>query len=390
MVAPVQTGRLRLLRLVLLAATLSSMLCCIPLWLNTREYPLVPLFPHWLILPAAGGLWVFVLVMASLVAAVWRFRPAIVFFVTATLYLYACDQNRGQAWFYIYWVMLLLNVLPGPTAMAACRLAFSIVYFWAGVQKLNGSFESQVPAWFIQPAADWGWPRSIIAILRACVLLTPFLEIFIGTGVWFRTTRWFAIGIAAILHTGTLLFLGPFGHDVNKTVWPWNIAMIALIIILFGGKQFVGLPETLRELRRSLAGVLIVGLYGLLPILSFFGLWDSYFSFSLYSFNVAKAEVYLSQSCVARLPSKLQSYVYPVKNYNPALQLPYMFEYTMWAEADMGSPPMPEPRGYRVLFRRIASYGTSDSDCLMLLKTRTGRIFLCHPNSPPLELQSAR
>src|ERR1700744_4977354 len=38
MVAPAQPG----LRLVLLAAMLSGILCCIPLWLSTREYPLVP------------------------------------------------------------------------------------------------------------------------------------------------------------------------------------------------------------------------------------------------------------------------------------------------------------------------------------------------------------
>ncbi len=328
-------GRLRWLRFVLLAAMLSGILCCIPLWLSTREYPLVPLFPHWLILPVACGPWLLGLVLASLVAGVWIFRPAILFFLAATFYLYGCDQNRGQAWFYVYWVMLLLNILPGPIALAACRLAFSTVYFWAGIQKLNGSFAGQVPGWFVQPATDWGWPHPLIAILRTSVLLT-------------------------------------------------------LIFILFGGKQFVGLPETVRALRPSPVAALIVGLYGFLPILSFVGLWDSYFSFSLYSYNAARAEVYLSQSCVARLPSKLQAYVYPVKNYNPALQLPYMFEYSMWADADMGSPPLPEPRGYKVLFKYIASYAANDGDCLMLLKTRTGRIFLYRPGAPPLELQGPR
>src|SRR5215469_6839742 len=102
---PAVNSRVRWLRLVLLGATLSGMLCCIPLWLSTREYPLVPILPPWLILPSSCGPWLLGLVLLSLVAAARFFRPAILFFLAATLYLYGCDQNREQPWFYIYWVM---------------------------------------------------------------------------------------------------------------------------------------------------------------------------------------------------------------------------------------------------------------------------------------------
>lgn len=379
--SPAANPRVQWLRLVLLGAMLSGMLCCIPLWLGTREYPTIPLFPHWLILPSSCGPLLLGAVLASLVLAAWFFRPAIIFFLAATLYLFGCDQNREQPWFYIYWVMLLLNLLPEATALAACRLAFSLVYFWAGIQKLNGTFFDEVPAWFVQPAADWGWPNAIVSMMRAGVYLTPFLEVFIAAGVWFRKTRWFAITIAAILHLAALLFLGPIGRDVNRVIWPWNIAMIALLIVLFATKEPSPLAQTWRDLRRSSCALLIVGLYGFLPLLSFFGLWDSYLSFALYSYNLANAEIYVSHSGFACLPPKLQAYVYPVKNYNPALQLPYMFEFPMWAQADMGVPPLPEPRGYLILFQHITTYVTNDDDCLMLLKTRRGKVLLYHPGA---------
>lgn len=273
--------------------------------------------------------------------------------------------------------MLLLNLLPEPTALAACRLALSLVYFWAGVQKLNGTFFNVVPAWFVHPAIDWGWPSAIVATMRVCVLLTPFFEVFITVGVWFSKARWLAIAVAVILHIAALLFLGPIGHDTNPVIWPWNIAMIALFVLLFATKECVSPVQTLRELRHSWEGVLIVGLYGFLPILSFFGLWDSYLSFALYSYNLTKAEVYMSQSFLIDLPPRLQTYVYPVKHYNPAFQLPYMFEFSMWAEAEMGVPPLPEPRGYLVMFRYIATYATNNDDCSMLLETRNGKI-LCY------------
>jgi len=150
--------RVRNTRAALVAATMFGMLFSIPLWLGTRQYPLVPLFPGTLVLPSSCGPWLLGLALFSLVAAIRFFRPATAFFLVVTLYLYGCDQNRGQPWIYLYWVMLLLNLLPEGAALASCRMALSLVYFWAGVQKLNGAFFSSVPSWFVQPAADWGWP----------------------------------------------------------------------------------------------------------------------------------------------------------------------------------------------------------------------------------------
>jgi hypothetical protein len=374
--------RVRWLRAILLGATLLGMLCCIPLWLATREYPLVPIFASWPVLPAAFGPLLLGVTLLSLLAAIKKFRPATVFFLLAILYLYGCDQNRGQPWLYLYWVMLLLNLLPERTALAACRVALSLLYLWAGIQKLNTTFFTAIPAWFIQPATDWGLPGALIAGLRAGVWLTPFFEIFIGTGIWFPKTRWPAIAIAAVLHIAALVFLGPFGHNVNLVVWPWNLAMVALLIVLFGGKESATLPQTLRELRRSVCGTVIVGLFGLLPTLSFFGGWDSYFSFALYSGNLAKADLYVTQEFCDRLPPRLQTYVHPVENFNPAFQLPFVFEHPHWAADQLGVPPLPEPRGYAVMFHYLAARAMNDGGCRMIVETRGGKILLYRPGDP--------
>jgi hypothetical protein len=217
--------------------------------------------------------------------------------------------------------------------------------------------------------------------LAIAVMLTPFLEIFIAIGVWFRKTRWFAIALAAILHGASLLFLGPIGHDVNSVIWPWNIAMFALLLILFGSKETASFSEIFRELRRSWGGAMVVGLYGLLPVLSFFGLWDSYLSFSLYSGNLSNADLYVTQSFAKRLPRDMQTYVYPTRNYNPAYQAPFMFEHVMWATAVLGTPPLPEQRGYAVMFRYVSAYATNKDECWMLVQPRGGKIWLYRPGS---------
>ena len=371
--------QVRWLRAVLLGSTLLGMLCCIPLWLTTRGYPLVPLFAPGPVVPTVLGPWFLGLTLFSLAAAAWFFRPAIIFFLVATLYLYACDQNRGQPWMYLYWVMLLLNLLPERTALAACRVALSLVYLWAGIQKLNVLFFKAMTPWFIQPATDWGLPDTVVAGLRVGVWLTPLWEIFIGAGLWFPQTRRFAIAIAAVLHGAALVFLGPLGHNVNLVVWPWNLAMVAVLLVLFGSEPCADLPPTLRELRRSGSGMLVVGLFGLLPALSYFGWWDSYFSFALYSANLSRADLYVTQSFRDRLPSRLQAFVDPVKNFNPAFQLPFVFQHPRWAAAELGTPELPEPRSYAVMFESVAAYATNDGDCRMIVETRGGKILLYRP-----------
>jgi hypothetical protein len=369
-------SRRQWLRLILLGATFSGMLCCLPRWLNTRQYPLVPLLPPGMLLSTGGNVLLLVLVLAALVLATKFFRSAGLFFLLATLYLFGCDQNREQPWFFIYWVLLLLNLLPEPTALAACRLAFTLIYFWAGMQKMNSSFFRDVPPWFVQPAAHWGLPAAIITGLRTGVMLTPFLEIFIAVGVWFGRTRWPAILIAITLHVAALLFLGPLGHKVNQVIWPWNIAMIGLLAVLFITKENRLPVQTFHHIRRSMLAIVVVGLYGLLPVLNFFGLWDSYLSFALYSYNTAIAEVYVSPAGLTRLPPTLQTFLHPTQNLNPTMQLPYMLDQTTWAESEMGVPPLPEPRADLVVFQYLAAYVTNDDDCWMLLKTRTGKVLL--------------
>jgi hypothetical protein len=364
------------LRAVLMAAALLGMLLSVPLWLATREYPLVPISTSWPALPPVCGPWLLGITLLSLMVAAWFFRAAIILFLCATLYLYCCDENRGQPWIYLYWVMLLLNLLPERIAVAACRVALSAAYIWASIQKLNPAFFRVIPTWFVQPAADLGLPGPPISALRMAVALTPLWELFIGVGLWFAKTRRAAIAVAAIMHLMVLLFLGFQHNNLNLVVWPWNVAMVALLVVLFGSREPVSLPESLRELWTSKFGAAVTGLFAFLPALSFVGGWDSYFSWAVYSANLSRADFYLSQSFRDRLPTKLQAYVHPVENFNPAFQLPFVFEFPRWGAAQMHVPPLPEPRGYEVMFRQMAASTVDPKDCWMIVETRSGRVLL--------------
>src|SRR5262245_29546345 len=83
------------LRAVLLSACLHGMILSAALWWNDRLFPLLPIASWIPALPAPWDKCLFGATLASLVAALWWYRPAVACFLAATLFLYLGDQNRG-------------------------------------------------------------------------------------------------------------------------------------------------------------------------------------------------------------------------------------------------------------------------------------------------------
>ena len=108
----VWTRRTVWLRLILLASCFVSMLASAPLWINSRLFPVLPITAWFPILPSLWDKFFFGAMLLSLVLAVWFYEPAVKVFLVASLFAFCEDQNRGQPWFYMYWVMLLLTPLP--------------------------------------------------------------------------------------------------------------------------------------------------------------------------------------------------------------------------------------------------------------------------------------
>jgi hypothetical protein len=304
----------------------------------------------------------------------------------------------------MYWVLLLLSLFPESTALAAGRLAISAVYLWSGIQKCNAGYHG-VPSWFVAPAVQWHLPDAMITLLRWSVAAAPFTEMGIGVGLWVPRLRRVAMIAVLVLHLMAVLFLGPLGHNYNWVVWPWNLAMIALVWVLFSSDEFWrarvdsadkareieakgkpvdrsrptvpggGIKKAFADLRRSPAAVLVVGLYSVLPVLSYAGWWDSYFSFSLYSGNIASANIFVTQPFADRLPPKLGRYVQPFRSdYDPEHQGPLLFNIDAWAYEEMHVPPVPEVRNYRCIYRALCTYSKEPGDLRMIIGPRAGPV----------------
>ena len=273
------------------------------LWVSTREYPLVPLLDLVPPLPYPLDYVLFGLFVVLLVGILlFRGRLAGAFaagaLVLATL-LVLQDQGRLQPWFYQYFFMLAAVGLSGlgrlstEGALNACRLVVAFTYIWSGLQKAQASFAANVYPWLMEPLFSHLPPEAASALEHGAIAI-PIMEVTIGLGLLVRPLRNPAVVAAILMHAFILFSLGPWGHDWNSVVWPWNVAMVAFVLILFW--RAPDNPSFLAVVKPggSAFRVVLLVLFAFMPVLNFVGVWDSYLSASLYSGSTEEAYVYTS------------------------------------------------------------------------------------------------
>jgi hypothetical protein len=302
----VEARRVAFLGRIAALAMIAGLLLSPNLWVSSRTYPLIPLFDFVppLSYPLDYALFgLFILLVSGV--AVFGGRRVAGWFAVAAVVLAALlalqDISRLHPWFYQYSFMLAavglfgLGRLSAEGALNTCRLIVAFTYLWSGLQKANESFVSMVYPWLIEPLAHH-LPTNVHDALSYGAYAVPAIEAAIGLGLLVRPARKPAAVGAFLMHAFILLCLGPWGRDWNSVVWPWNLAMIAFVFILFWQPADNPRPKDILLPRQSFSigtsfRVCVLILFAFMPLFSFFGLWDSYLSASLYSGNVKNAKV---------------------------------------------------------------------------------------------------
>jgi hypothetical protein len=185
-------------------------------------------------------------------------------------------------------------------------------------------------------------------------LIAPAVEIFGGLALLFFKN----IKVPAVLligmHLFILWFLGPLGLNYNPVIWPWNALMASfLYIVAFKNPFTISFKPVLQGYNK-----MVLLFWGILPILSFIGLWDSFLSSSLYSGNAMHIDI-----CMEKVPDNKALQHYFAKSdrrniCNKQARLPL----TGWAMAETNVPPYPE-NWYCSKFKKIwmAKYKSSNT-----------------------------
>jgi len=343
----------------------ASLLLSPKLWLTTRLYPLTPVSPIFVPFhPPYDSIAYFALIAALLLAAILpRPRVPIAAFAVIAVTLALQDQSRWQPWFYQYLLMLLAIGIAGDgkkqSAFNTCRLIVVAIYIWSGISKLNPAFANST-----LPSMAETLTKSQ-AFSHAAAVFIPLLEIALGCGLLTKKFRKAALITAIAMHVFILATIGPLGQRHNSVVWPWNLAMIAFVTILFNNRE-AALPGDIVWGSHFAFHKVVLLLVGIAPVLSVVNRWDSYLSFALYSGNSNSADIFMSDTSFAELPDTLQNYVYDV---SPNLNRLSINE---WSYGELNVPPYPERRIFANVAGRICSLTANASDVKLVTQMKFG------------------
>ncbi|MCW3102381.1 MAG: hypothetical protein JWO09_821 [Bacteroidetes bacterium] len=350
-------AQIRIITRITAIACLASMLLCYKLWLGERNFPAVPLFhlpilhhPLDYILPCIAG------ILLLCIAIVRNPQKLIIGFVTAALLLALTDMNRWQPWFYQYVLMFFIlcffnyrcdDTRRQEAIVSTFKLMVAAVYFWSGLQKLNPHFLSDTFPWLMEPITNH-MAEGGINKLSFLGYMFPLLEIGTGVCLLIPALQKPAVIASTIMHLFILFVLSPLGHNYNPVVWPWNVAMVAFVFVLFYNEAPFGFTAIRNAFSYHSLKIVIL-LFVMMPLFNFFNLWDSYLSHNLYSGNTSNGLVYVSDSVEKQLPDYLKPYAIGELNQNQ-ITIKY------WCMKELGVPAYPEKRNFVAIARTIYAY----------------------------------
>jgi hypothetical protein len=333
------------------------------MWSGERLFPKLPLLEF---LPTASGsvdTIIFSLLIGLLLSIMVHPKPRVlIYFVLALVALLAvADQTRWQPFFYQYYFMLAALAYFGSSAqqhlaLITCRWIVVGLYFYAGLQKANIYFVGEVFPWFVEPLVKTLPGTETFFLLFG--LVVPFAEMGIAVALLRKGFRPLALVLACTMHVFILLMIGPFGHAWGTIVWPWNISMMILLFILFWCYEHP-LPARL-TFREHLFHKGTLFLFLVMPLFSFFNLWDSSLSASLYSGTVNRADLYLSKTLKQRLPAELQTFAVVQDN-------KFLFHYNDWAHLELGVLLPAEARLFKQVAMYVCGYANQPSDVTVVI-----------------------
>ena len=328
-------------------------ICTWRLWTPQTVYPQIPLlgWADWL---PPGVEWLgFVLILGSLTFVLlagprWACRLATLTFCMAVIGMILVDQHRLQPWAYQYAIFALVIGNCGPRlGFRLMRLVVVSVYFYSALSKFDYQFLHTLGAQFLSTlmgfvgVATDAWPATV----QLCVVaMFPVGELLIALGLCWPTTRRWAVAAAVVLHVVLLLILGPFGLHHKPGVLIWNLYFIVQAVALFpflpAEQSAVPVNERPRLLPRETVILCIIGAVVLLPIGEFWGRYDHWPAWGLYSPRNSRASLYVHRIAAARLPEAIRTFLADTPPDQPWQKL----EMDRWSLRELSVPIYPQDR----------------------------------------------
>ncbi len=332
-----------------------GMLLSWKLWFGGAVFPDAP----WLVVPWIGdGSLLSWLMVAWLIVLFFVQKKRVIFWVLLAIGLLVLDdQMRLQPRVYTYILVLFPFLLcfhkkesERIRIVFVCLQVLLIgVYVWSWFHKLNDNFVFMVYPQIVDALVTFADP-----VMREVVIFWWYwigvMELLLGLFLLFPSTRKRGVLLVLFMHCFILFYLSPLISWWNAVVYPWNLAMMVMVVMMFGGVDNHVLQKNISSLwydRHYVLGLMIVFAW-LLPFFHWWGARDAYVSFSLYSGKRTDLYVQVYDEDLRLLDPLLQRYLVGTKEQNEYALIDVFHR----SIGELQVPVYPERR----VFRHIADY----------------------------------
>lgn len=288
--------------------------------------------------------------------------------IASILLLFFFDQLHLQPWAYEY--LLILTVFywhdwkseddsASNRTIGLVQIIIAGIYIWSGIQKLNFNFSNDILPSLLIPIQNL-FP-SFQPPFQVLGIIIPLTESLIGLGLLFRKTRNIAVIFALTMHLIILSLL--IAKNYNSIVWFWNLTLIFADVFAFW-KSDVSLKEILKVERFAARKFIVLAAVSL-PILNFFGNWDSFLSGAYYSGNVEIPAIRINEEVFEKLPPTAKSAVFQTKTTGEKILPPFE-----WSIADTNAPVYLEERVFRQITLEICKLATDKTQIELIIRKR--------------------
>ncbi|GAA4055023.1 hypothetical protein [Flavobacterium chungnamense] len=260
------------------------------LWTSDRLFPVIPTFNFLENCPNWFHLTLYLFGICTLVFVFFYPNKKNIIGLTILLEITSCllDQNRWQPYQYHFILIFCFAFFLRDNKNFINYFIFLlfVIYVNSGLHKLNGGFLYYI--WEnLMLKQFFGLENYQInnIIIHYLGLFIGLFEFFCGLGLLFSKFKKIAAVLLIAMHFFIIILLSPIGIAHNYVVLPWNCAMILFLWVIY----FSNINNTFNfwVLVKGYHIIFFV-LIGLMPIFNFFGLYDNYLSFKLYSGNLQK------------------------------------------------------------------------------------------------------
>lgn len=253
-------------------------LSSIKLWfIFDRQFPIISISDHFENSNALFHNGLGFLSFALLLSLIYKInKKSLALFLGIETLLLLTDVMRWQPTEYQFYISFLIYLFKPKQFKTYLILLLSATYIFSGLQKLNLRFINFIWSMSIlKDFLDLPYEYAFSKPIKALGFLIPLIEILCG---FFMLSKWkkYAFITVIIIHIFILIYIGPFGLNINSAVWSWNILMIAYALFFV----FKSSPIRLKHNYLNTAWLILIFI---MPFFNFFEKYYPYFSFELYT-----------------------------------------------------------------------------------------------------------